>query len=1214
MPNPLFDIEERDIENLTEPEFLDVLNRLLKAEAQKFGIPVQAVNTTMRSDDPDGGIDARIENSLTLPSSCRIPEGISVWQFKHGDSSPKEITGETQKTGVQVAIDEDGTYCYAISKGYGDRARINRKNALNKAFRDKGLEPKNRLFTAQNIADWVSDYPSVAMLPYFRRPVHDELFTFDQWENLPELRINKVGFEADPQREKIIAELGKTIFKKAGLASIRIAGRAGVGKSRLSFEAIKANHLENMTLYAKSIDGVPPNFFTFIEANPNIRLIMIVDETSYQDAIHLQQLVSRCEDRLFLITIGHDPTMESGTAEIPTYHLDILDDEALKKILIKAVPSFQSEIMNFIIKAAGGYVKLATALAYSIVRNPDIVSAAQLSGIPDVSLILETLVPEQQDRKVMEALSLLKRVGFDGEVASEARILAKFLGIDYLELQKITRKMIQTGLVVKRGRYRYVTPHLLAVWFAVNLWRAFSESIVDQLILAEGGLPADPAQSLLERLADFGEEDIATPVVEKLLNTEGLFTKLDDLNNEFRAKLFSTLAKAAPKAGVNALERILGHVPRDQLRSLNIGRRQIVWALENMLSWEDTFWIAARLLLKLAESENESYMNNATGVWCGIFRTQLGNSPIPALERYHLIQEAIESEILETRLIGLRAISVALSAFESGVIGGDAGGYIAPQAWKPKTWGQLWEAHRSALHLLDVALNDTNPEIVLAARKVLINSAQGLIKQGIFDDVFPRLNSLPLATEQEKIELWELYKRILHFLGGSLSEVQRNSLQQNADLLLGDSYHDRLRRWVGKVSPVDWKELKDQDREPEEMGIALAEEGFSNPDLIRQELSWLSSGDAVQGYLFFKRLGELDTTHEWLDEFVIEVRKGGNPNLLSAYLLGRKDKGEEKWLTQLLDIWSESEQQLALVNYETTRRSVGTEEGAARIIKLIDKGWLSLSQIGWIGWGNWLEVLSTDTIAKFLDLLTKFDDIQSTEIALVILMKWIEHHSKKDSSVLIAYAQKLLTRNSAINSRNMLQFIWENLAEFYLDDLAFEIADAIIKSFEEPGNISAYEDSRLNILHLALIKQPKPVWLLIGEMLLRKDMKGYELRLSMKNWGIESAGITTLIEWADANKPSGPCILAELAIPLSDLAQQLFIHYEDLECIENGLMATFLSGSFSGSKVQWLQGKLNSARDWARINQPTIRNWAQKLIEVIEADIKHAQQREEEEF
>jgi hypothetical protein len=60
MPNPLFDIEERDIEYLTEPQFVDVLNRLLKAEAQKFGIPVQDVNTTMRLNDPDGGIDAQI--------------------------------------------------------------------------------------------------------------------------------------------------------------------------------------------------------------------------------------------------------------------------------------------------------------------------------------------------------------------------------------------------------------------------------------------------------------------------------------------------------------------------------------------------------------------------------------------------------------------------------------------------------------------------------------------------------------------------------------------------------------------------------------------------------------------------------------------------------------------------------------------------------------------------------------------------------------------------------------------------------------------------------------------------------------------------------------------------------------------------------------------------------------------------------------------------
>lgn len=1213
MPNSLFIIEEREIAFLTEPEFVEVLNKLLKAEAQKFGVPIQAIDATMRLNDPDGGVDAKIDHNVSLPQDCRIPEGLSVWQYKHGDSSPQEIRDEGLKPGVQNAIDQGGSYCYVIGRGYGQTALDDRQNALKEVFLNKGLVPKSKLFAAQKIADWVSEYPSVAMLPYFRRPVHDELMTFDTWAALPYLRIGSVTFEADQQRNTIISEIGDAIKKQSGVTSLRIAGRAGVGKTRLVFEAIRANQLDLNSLYATSPEGIPTTFFSYIEANPQIRVILVVDETIYEEAIRLHQLASRCKDQLFIITIGHDPTPVGAQTEIPIYQLDKLGDEAVKKVIKQAVPTIHPEILTFVVNAGGGYVKLATALADSIVRNPSIAGAARLSGIPDVSIILESLVPNDKERKVMEALSLLRRVGLDGEVDNEGKTLAYFLGLNFLEMKRIASNLIQRGLVVKRGRYRYVTPHLMAVWFAASTWEALGENIVNDLLLAEEGLTPIAALSLLERLADLGEEEIATPVVESLLSDERLFSRREDLNDEFRSRLFATLSVAAPKVASDALDRILGHLPRDQLLLLTGGRRQVVWVLEKLLLWEDSFWKAARLLLRLAEAENESYANNATGVWCSIFQTHLGNTPVNAIERHCLIEEALESDLISTRLIGVQAVQKALSTYEIGISGLGAGGYITPQPWRPKTWGELWDVRRSALRLLDQAINDSSHEVADAARHVLINSAQDLVKQGLFDDVIPRLRNLTISTEQEKIELWELYKRILHFLGKNLGEDQRTTLIQLADGLLGDSYHDRLRRWVVKVSPVDWKELEDQGKKPEEMATALAEEGFINPELLRPELSWLGSEEAVQGFPFFKRLGELDDKHEWMDKLIDVVREGGNPNMLSVYLLGRADFGEGEWVTQLLDEWSDSNQTMTPVVYETTRSLDGSEEGAARIIKLIDKDWLMVSQLGWLGWRKWVEPLSSKTVSAFLDRLVAHDDLYSTEISLVLMMNWLEHH-QDESATLLNYASKLLTRTSAINSQNMLQFYWEQLSEFYIHDLTVEIAHAILHSLLEIEFISGHEDARFNILRLALIKQPREVWQLIGELLLRRDIKGFDFRLSLRNWGIESTGTTNLLAWANSNKPYGPCILAELAVPSSELARELLIQYEDEECVGNSLAANFLSGSFTGSEVPWLQSKLETAREWANNEHPAIRNWAQRLVGIIETDIKQAKQREEEEF
>lgn len=1212
MPNPLFQIDEQDVENLNEPQFVDVVNRLIKAEAGRYGIPPFDVKTTLRLNDPDGGIDARVEHSLSLPAICRIPEGVSVWQFKAGDVSPKKISQvESQKPGVQKAIRAGAYYCLLIGKGCSDTERKNRESALNTCFVEQGLKIRAKLFTAQDIADWISDHPPVAMLPYFRRPGNDDLLTFEQWSGLPELRINSVSFEADIRRQQIIDEIGATVSKWSEQTSLRITGRPGVGKTRLTLEAIRATPLATATLYARSIDGVPHNLFSFLENNPRVRMILVVDETTYDDALRLQQLASRCKEKLILITIGHEPIVEGIKTEIPLYPLDKLDDEAITKVVQRAVPSIQPEISSFIVRVSGGYVKLATALADSIVRNPTILSAAELSGIPDVSRILESLVPDPNERKVMEGLSLLTRIGLYDDLATEGKAIAKFMGIDFLAMQRIASQMTRKGLVVKRGRYVYVTPHILAVWFAFNIWRDLSHEIIEKLLLADEGLSPIAIQSLLERLADLGEENVAVPVVEKLLNSEELFDKLEDFNNEFRAKVFSTLAKAAPKPAADAMDRVLGHLPRDQLLFLTTGRRQVVWTLENFLMREETFWVAARLLLKLAEAENESYGNNATGVWNKIFLTHLSSTPIPATDRHRLIQEAIESNSVVTRILGVKAIGTALSTYEVGVGSSGFGGYIPSQPWRPKTWGDIWDTRRSALRLLDKALTDPSDEVVKIARGILLNTSESLIKQGLFDDVIPRLQKFPTKTEQEKKELWELCKRILHFGGNSLSEEQSITLQQIAESLLGNNFRDRLHRWAGRVSPVDRIELQDQSKQPEEMAISLAEEGYANPDLLQPELNWLGSKEAEQGYSFAKRLGELDTDHVWLEKLIKVIIGGGNPNLLSTYLIGRASAGDQEWVNKIMDTWIESEKTMADVVYETIRLMDASDDGAAKIINLIDKGWLSISRLGWLGWGKWVESLSQNKIDEFLNRLEKYDDPISTEIAFVLLVNWLKHNNSSIRAML-GHASKLLVRSSAINNQTMLQYYWEQLAELFMEELAVEIAQAILQTLLESEHIFIVDDARMNILRMALSRQPKTIWPLIGNILLRKDMKGYDLRLEMRNWGIENAGITTLIEWANANKPLGPCILAEVAVPFSDLAYQLLIEFGEEGCIGSGLISNFLSGSFSGSEVQWLKSKLEIAQKWVGNDQPAVMKWVQELIKNIEVNIKRAQQQEEE--
>jgi hypothetical protein len=53
------------------------------------------------------------------------------------------------------------------------------------------------------------------------------------------------------------------------------------------------------------------------------------------------------------------------------------------------------------------------------------------------------------------------------------------------------------------------------------------------------------------------------------------------------------------------LQRTLGTWSDDDLRNLSAGRHELEWALEAIAVWQDYFEAAARLLLRLAETEGD---------------------------------------------------------------------------------------------------------------------------------------------------------------------------------------------------------------------------------------------------------------------------------------------------------------------------------------------------------------------------------------------------------------------------------------------------------------------------------------------------------------------------------------------------------------------------------------------------------------------------------
>lgn len=1111
---------------------------------------------------------------------------------------------------MQEAIRKGGTYCFVVGKDYVDPLRKRREEEIKQCFQEIPLLPKCRFFTASDIARWASEHPSIALLPYFDRPV-GELMRFEKWANQP---AHKVPFQPEERRAAIINEIEKVIQNGSQLFYVRIEGLAGVGKTRLAMESVRIPNLTERVLYAISTSEIPPGFFSWVEHNPHVNLILVVDECDVNSAKRLNQHAERSEGRIKLVTIGQSsrPRLQSSFHE-GIFVLEQLSKEAIEKVVKGINPDIPPEAINFIIRVSSGYVKLATELTKAYLKNSSLVSATDMARADDVQKILESLIPDENKIKGMKAISMLTRVGWEGELASEGRALADFMNLNWGELQDIIEEMRKTGLAVKQGRYRYVTPHLLGIWLASEVWDARGEEIF-QLI---GSLPTlDSRRALLERLADLGDNERAQQVVEKLLSEEDIFPDIKSLDSAGRSKIFSILAESHAKAGLRALDRILMNLPRDKLLLFKAGRRETVWTLEKLAWLPETYFGAARILLALAEAENESYANNATGIWSGLFRTHLGGTAVPAIERHELIKEALESESVDRRILAVKGLDAALSVHESRMESGELQrGRLVPPEWHPKTIEENIKVRQSALKLLDEALKDKDERVSNEARKVSIESALRLFSRGMAEEMLDRLEKLDTKTENQKLEMRNTLEAILEYEKSVLTKGLKDRIVKFRESIIGDAFSDRLRRWVGRRSHFDWN--REARQETVEQIAALANEAYKNSDLLLEEIGWLASDEAENIWPFAINLGKLDKSKSLLQEFVKIARQKKGLIILSGYFAGRAGDGENEWREELLDKWAKEEPDLADAVFDATWRGSSSTRGAQRIISLVETKKLDAKNLRLLIIGGWTDTLPSNIIAKIVSHLMEINEPLEIEAALSMMHGWIKNNPEKLSKI-SSIARKLIECPVAITEGRMLSYHWEKIAEAFVDEDPLRIARSIMAAYKKSEKIVMRDDTGIQILEKVTIKNPEAVWEEVSRILLEKgDRSTLYLALALRGWYGKLFKADYLIEWAKQHSEKGPLIVADITsvggIKLDELARLLLINFQGNKGVESRLRGNFLTSTFWGSEVSWFEGKLENVKSWMKDSNQAVRRWAKELSEIIEENIKRAKLREEEE-
>jgi hypothetical protein len=216
-------------------------------------------------------------------------------------------------------------------------------------------------------------------------------------------------------------------------------------------------------------------------------------------------------------------------------------------------------------------------------------------------------------------------------------------------------------------------------------------------------------------------------------------------------------------------------------------RRELVWAAAHLLWFSETFEAAADALMRLAEAENETYSNNASGILGGFFQLRLGGTQVTYSVRLEWWDSAAQDALLRTDLERLELLCDVLS---NGLVENEMrtqswrGSRLQPVEWRPTSFA---EAASQRLHVWQRLLRLTDQaSIVTHVGEVLARHLRSVVSCPFAADVIRQIGEIQWPRAVTRSRLAVVLRDLLRYdASDSLDISLRETIQLNLELLLG---------------------------------------------------------------------------------------------------------------------------------------------------------------------------------------------------------------------------------------------------------------------------------------------------------------------------------------------------------------------------------------------------------------------------------------------
>jgi hypothetical protein len=1243
-----FEVESKDIAGLSSLQLTKLLKLLLHLEAHNSGVARADVHVPLNITVADGGEDGRIRWDGGPSRTEYVEHRFVQYQCKADQLTATQYAKEiVDKQGnvkhmVDEALSQGAHYVVfttqqLVQEDIEERIeKIRQKlRELKKTYSETAIIG---ILDASKVAGWVNKYiPSiVAVLNWNGRAIVPGLKTWQDWSQYEEYAT--YPFIADEQRNQAIRDLRTLLGQTRKCA--RIIGLSGLGKTRLALEILRddetTNSLGKRVVYidAGVSQSIADAVTSWIQAGKEG--IVVVDNCDVALHERLRKEILRTDSNLSLLTLDYNIEKTSETSFIL---LQQMKDEYIKQML-QPVYGDKIQDLDRIVKFADGFPQMAVLLA-----------KARLDGDPEMGSLTDDRLaskmlwgggePNGGEECILRGCALFDRFGLDNEVSGEYKFIANsVVGVSEDEFYKCIKKFEKRGLIDRRGRYAMLIPKPLAIRLASEWWRV--ERPEKQKELIESDMPGTLLDSFCNQISmlDFLPEVKA--LVEMLCGVQGPFGQAEVILSNRGSRLFRALTQVNPEATLNTLTRITDTLTHDDLLKIDGDvRRNIIWSLERLCFHEALFEEAATLLLRLAAAENESWSNNASGMFKQLFRTFASGTEAAPVRRLRVIDVALQSKLSPVRKLAVDALEGALDVHGGmRTVGAEYQGSRAPLVeWRPKLWKDAFDYWEEVLHRL-TAVAVSKDECAISAKYAIARNIRGMMLYGRIDMLDTAIKRIVDHDGPLWPEALDSIKSSQEYDSEKMPAEGKRKLQEWIEILQPKDSKNRLALIVSRP-PHEHKKGDDGHYidVAAERAKELAKEWALDTSALIPFIEDLLTGEQRQAYWFGKNLVEAKCIWEPILASVIDqIERLKHPNIsfLLGILNGIFHCNKEEWHNIMGNIYRS--RQLLKYYPEMLGTGQASTEELNSLIELIVAGQLKARAATVFAYGRYFDYFPTQDVCAFVLKLAAVSK-EAAWTAFEILSMYCygnEVLRARCKSVFKTIVVQLpLNMDGPGQARQHDMFLWGKTLEKMIDDESEEFAKVICQNII----ISCNQDMDLGdmwhyvmpLLRKIFRRYGKSVWPLFASAIKNANpLQEYRLnQLLSSESNHEKKEISVLSEvpedvihaWCFQEPDIAPEFVARATeLYITDDSKSVFSphvtflldNFGDNEKVLASLSANLGTFMWSGSLVPYYKRELAVVEKLVLHKKENVKKWAQRRIEYLRGIITREETSDEE--